>query len=77
MTARPEEGDELRCKSLEQISEGIFVRRVQKPFRDGALLEEAFICDWRLANQISAPFGCTLHKALARPHLVAGYRLSF
>ena len=44
-TARPEEGDELRRKGLEQVSERVFGRHFQEPLHHRSFLEESFVCD--------------------------------
>jgi hypothetical protein len=47
-TACPEKGDELRSKSVEQVSERIFVGSFQKLLRHRPFIQESSVCD-RLA----------------------------
>src|SRR6266403_3628174 len=63
-TARPEEGDELRCKCIKQVGKRIVVRDLQKHLSHCPFMEESLICDRLVAHLDSAPLWLRLHKGI-------------
>jgi hypothetical protein len=79
-TACPEKGDELRSKSVEQVSERVFVGSFQKLLRHRPLIQESFVCD-RLAARQQGSFAPDLishenifRKAHTLPKMSPGQR---
>src|SRR4051812_46003601 len=66
-TARPKEGNELRCKGIEKSSERLVVRRLEKFCRHLPFMGKAFICDRLIAHSGTALVGWDLYKALPQP----------